>query len=152
MSAASPQSGEMYIDTWPKSTPSLRRSEIWLSETRRFAPNGARMKFLTVVAYKPLAPNGAKPSSSKNTDRFVARVLERRHWNCRLGTPADFHKQLNSKWSQAARRSFIAVAGSSPTRRLFFLEDRIALIASRERLKIDFRFWKITLNQARLFI
>ena len=38
---------------------------MWLSETKCFAPNGARNKFLTVVAYKHLAPNGAKTTTSK---------------------------------------------------------------------------------------
>jgi hypothetical protein len=33
---------------------------MWLSEKKRFAPNGARIKFLTVVAYKHLAPNGGE--------------------------------------------------------------------------------------------
>jgi hypothetical protein len=35
--------------------------------------------FLTVVAYKHLAPNGAKTSTFNNTDRFVARTLETGH-------------------------------------------------------------------------
>ena len=37
-----------------------------LSETQRFAPNGARNKvFPTVAAYKHLAPNGAKTQPPK---------------------------------------------------------------------------------------
>ena len=61
-----------------------------LSEPKHFAPNGARIKLLTVVVYKHLAsnrakttrhlaPNGAKATSSKNTDRFVAWPLETPH-------------------------------------------------------------------------
>ena len=38
---------------------------MWVSETKRFAPNGARIKFFTVVAYKHLAPNGAKTPKFK---------------------------------------------------------------------------------------
>jgi hypothetical protein len=38
---------------------------MWLSETKRFTPNGARINFFTIVAYKHLAPNGAKTRASK---------------------------------------------------------------------------------------
>ena len=34
---------------------------MWLSESRRFAPDGAKISLLTAVVYKHLAPNGAKP-------------------------------------------------------------------------------------------
>ena len=60
--------------------------------------------------------------------------------------------QANHSFQPGNETQVIAVAGSVPTRFLFFLEDRIALTASRERLKIERRFWKITFNQARLFI
>jgi len=63
ISAASPQSGEMFIDKWPKRISSLRRSEICLSEPKRFAPNGARNQTFTVADYKLLAPNGAKTTT-----------------------------------------------------------------------------------------
>jgi hypothetical protein len=52
---------------------------MWLSETKRFAPNGARIKFLTVMVYKHLGANGAKTTTSKNTHRFVVLTLETRH-------------------------------------------------------------------------
>jgi hypothetical protein len=52
---------------------------MWLSATNHFAPNGARIKFLTVVIYKHLAPNGAKTTTSKIQSRFVTRTLETRH-------------------------------------------------------------------------
>ena len=35
--------------------------------------------FSTVAAYKHLAPNGAKTTTSKNPERFVARTLESGH-------------------------------------------------------------------------
>jgi hypothetical protein len=38
---------------------------MWLSANKRFAPNGVRIKFLKVVVYKHLAPNGAKTTTSK---------------------------------------------------------------------------------------
>jgi len=40
---------------------------MWLSESKRFAPNGARIKFFSVAAYKHLAPNGAKTTVCEST-------------------------------------------------------------------------------------
>jgi len=44
-----------------------------------FAPNGAKIKFLAVVVYKHLTPNGVKTTTSINTDRFVAQTSETLH-------------------------------------------------------------------------
>jgi hypothetical protein len=51
---------------------------MWLSETNvsLLPERGAN---LTAVAYKHLAPNGAKTTTSKNIDRYVGRTLETRH-------------------------------------------------------------------------
>jgi len=38
---------------------------MWPSQSKRFAPNGAKIKFLTSVVYKHLAPNGAKPTTQQ---------------------------------------------------------------------------------------
>ena len=46
------------------------------SETQCFAPNGARNWISQLSAYKHLAPNGAKATTSITSDRFVARTLE----------------------------------------------------------------------------
>jgi len=43
----------------------------WLSESKRFAPNGARIRFSSVAAYKHLAPNGAKTITCSKTDEKV---------------------------------------------------------------------------------
>ena len=49
---------------------------MWLSETKRFAPTERGTIFQPSLTYKHLAPNGAKTTTSKNSDRFVARTLE----------------------------------------------------------------------------
>jgi hypothetical protein len=61
-SVSSPQSGEMFIDKWPKRTSSLRRSEMWLSKLS-VSLLRARIKFFYRLAYRHLAPNGAKTFS-----------------------------------------------------------------------------------------
>ena len=38
---------------------------MWLLGNKTFAPNGARIKILSAVAYKYLAPNGAKTTTCK---------------------------------------------------------------------------------------
>jgi len=44
---------------------------MWLSESKRFAPNGARIKFFSVAAYKHLAPNGGEDHNLENPVGFM---------------------------------------------------------------------------------
>jgi len=52
---------------------------MWHSESKRFAPNGAKSSFSPVVVYKHLAANGAKPTTSNRTGSLLPELLETGH-------------------------------------------------------------------------